>query len=286
MTAHATALPGARPTALLPWRQLTLISVYWFGINVVWGAYEGFGQKQVELIVGSDSVGLTLGFLELLGGLVAVVTVPTVGAISDYTTSRFGRRKGYIITGTSLDLLFITGLSLVAMAEPEGWDGSAIGTTALMGLYAVLFLGLQFSSNLAQGPYQGLVPDLVAEPQVGLASGLVGVMRTVGLVAGFAVMAVGAAVQLWGLAFLAVGILEFVLAIGALYLALRSFSYAVSVILGDVWGWTRDRGEPARFTWSDRAVLFVMEHLRLRTINAIDVDPDEGVRVLPPDPTR
>ncbi len=46
------AVDSSRPTTLLPWRQLALISVYWFGINVVWGAYEGFGQKQVELIVG------------------------------------------------------------------------------------------------------------------------------------------------------------------------------------------------------------------------------------------
>ncbi len=92
----------ARPTAMLPSRQLGLISVYWFGINAVWGAYEGFGQKQIELIVGKGSVGSVMGPLELLGGLVAILTVPTIGAVSDYTTSRFGKRKGYIITGAGL----------------------------------------------------------------------------------------------------------------------------------------------------------------------------------------
>jgi len=204
---------SSRPTALLPWKQLGFISMYWFGINAVWGAYEGFGQKQVELIVGSGAVGSTMSLLELLGGLVAIAVVPTVGAVSDYTTSRFGKRKGYIITGTTFDLIFITGLSLIALSQPPGWDGAALGSTGLLVLYAVLFLGLQFSSNFAQGPYQGYVPDLVAEPQVGVASGLVGVMRTVGLVAGFAVMAVGAAMELWGLAFLIVGIIEFSLAV-------------------------------------------------------------------------
>jgi MFS family permease len=211
--AAVQAVVTGRPTALLPWRQLAVISVYWLGLNAVWGAYEGFGQKQIELIVGRGSVGSTLGPLELLGALVAVITVPIAGSLSDHTTSRFGRRKGYILAGAAFDLLFIGGLSLIAMAQPKGWDGSALGSTPLLVTYALLFLGLQLSSNVAQGPYQGLVPDLVAEPQVGLASGLIGVMRTVGVVSGFVVMAFGAANELWGPAFLVVGIVEIALAI-------------------------------------------------------------------------
>ena len=76
---------AARPTRLLPWSSLGLLAVYWFGINAVWGAYEGFGQKQVELIVGRDSTGTVLAILELLGAIVAIVVQPTMGAISDHT---------------------------------------------------------------------------------------------------------------------------------------------------------------------------------------------------------
>ena len=201
-----------RPTRLLPIRQLAIISVYWFGINAVWGGYEWFGQTQVELIVGQDSRGLTIGLLEALGALVPILVVPTVGALSDYTTSRFGKRKGYIITGAVFDLLFLTGLALLARAEPVGWDGSALGTPTLMALYALLFLGLQLSSNVAQGPYQGFVPDLVAEPQVGLASGAVGVMRMGGNIGGALIMMIGAAFDAWGLALFAIAIVEFTLA--------------------------------------------------------------------------
>ena len=91
------------------------------------------------------------------------------------------------------------------MAQPRDWDGQALATAQTLVLYALLFLGLQFSSNFAQGPYQGFVPDLVAEQQVGIASGLVGVMRTVGLVAGFAIMAAGARFEAWGVALFIVG---------------------------------------------------------------------------------
>ena len=43
---------------------------------------------------------------------------------------------------------------------------------------------LQFSSNFAQGPFQGYVPDLVPAHQVGRASGLMGVMIVLGQVVG------------------------------------------------------------------------------------------------------
>ena len=39
---------------------------------------------------------------------------------------------------------------------------------------------LQFSSNFAQGPYQGYIPDLVPGRQVGVASGLLGAANIAG----------------------------------------------------------------------------------------------------------
>ncbi len=203
---------STRPTTLLPWKQLGLISVYWFGINAVWGGYEWFGQTQVELMVGRNDRGLAIGIIESLGALVAILVVPTVGAVSDYTRSRFGKRKGYIISSAFFDLLFLSGLALLAFAEPTDWDGQALGTPFLMVLYTLLFLGLQLSSNIGQGPYQGFVPDLVAEPQVGIASGSVGVMRTGGLIAGALIMMAGAQLNQWGLALIIIGVLEFSLA--------------------------------------------------------------------------
>lgn len=209
-------IEGIRPARLLPNRQLALMAAYWFGISVIWGGYEQFGQKQVQLLVGDASKGTAIAILELMGGLVALLVVPTMGAISDYTTTRFGRRKAYILTGTLFDVLFLSGLALVALPEPAPgtWDLQPLGTPAVLGLYILCFLGLQFSSNLAQGPFQGLVPDLVAEPQVGRASGLVGAMRVAGLVGGAVIMlTLGAQLNQWGLAILILGLVELALAL-------------------------------------------------------------------------
>lgn len=204
----------ARPTGFLPWGQLFAISVYWFGIQAIWGAYEFFGQKQVELMVGQSSRGLTIGIVETLGSLIALVVQPTAGVLSDYTTSRWGRRKGYIIVGATLDVVFLAGLALIALPEPAPgtWQGEALGTTPRLVAYVACYWLLQVSSNLAQGPFQGYVPDLVPERQVGTASGLMGVMRQVGLMFGAIVVAIGGAFNEWGAALVLVGLIELALA--------------------------------------------------------------------------
>ena len=90
----------------------------------------------------------------------AIIVQPTIGMISDYTVTRWGRRKPYIVIGATLDVVFLIGL--------------ALSQTYLMIL--VFLVLLQFSSNFAQGPFQGYVPDLVPAKQVATASGLMGVM--------------------------------------------------------------------------------------------------------------
>ena len=55
----------------------------------------------------------------------------------------------------------------------------------------LFFVLLQLTSNAARGPFAGLVPDLVPERQVGIASGLMGLMITLGLVGGYLLMMSG-----------------------------------------------------------------------------------------------
>jgi Na+/melibiose symporter-like transporter len=50
---------------------------------------------------------------------------------------------------------------------------------------------LQFSSNFAQGPFQGYIPDLVPAGQVGLASALVGIMSVLGVLTGQTIASFG-----------------------------------------------------------------------------------------------
>lgn len=182
-----------RPTTRLPLRQLLHVSVYWFGISAVWGGWAFYNQERVPDLVGHADTGLGMAVLSVIGMLVPLLLQPTIGSISDYTQTRWGRRKPFIAIGATLDVVFIAGLAT---------------SDTFLALLAFLLL-LQFSSNFAQGPFQGYVPDLVPEEQVGMASGLMGLMSVLGLIAGTEILSLGYGLgRNWTIPFLVVGVVE------------------------------------------------------------------------------
>jgi Na+/melibiose symporter-like transporter len=84
--------------------------------------------------------------------------------------------------------------------------GIATGSSVLV--LAAFMLLLSVSTNIARGPFQGYVPDLVAEPQVGLASGMVGLMQVVGNVTGFLLVSISVGLGVMELSLVAVAIVE------------------------------------------------------------------------------
>jgi MFS family permease len=164
-----TGLDAAgRPTRPLPMPQLIQISLYWLGLTVVWGGWEILGQERIEEFFEASVAPAMLGLMEATAVIMAIAVQPTVGNISDYTMSRWGRRKPYIFVGTVLDFVFLVAI--------------AFSATPLAFFTALVML--QFSANFAQGPFQGYVPDLVPEKQVGIASGLAGLAQVFGNILG------------------------------------------------------------------------------------------------------
>jgi MFS family permease len=177
VTVAAPQLSAAgRPAGALPWFQIFQLSIYWFGINAIWGGLNNvILQKRMDALVGPENAGTGIALLTALGAITAIIVQPTVGSISDYTMTRWGRRKPYIIIGAALDVVFLVGI--------------AVSNTYLSVVAFVVLL--QISSNFAQGPFQGYVPDLVPAAQVGTASGLMGLMIILGRIGGVAVASVG-----------------------------------------------------------------------------------------------
>ncbi|HEY8816683.1 MAG TPA: MFS transporter [Candidatus Dormibacteraeota bacterium] len=149
--------------------DFVVLSLYWVAIGYLWTSLGGLILPDMVIqLVGREHEGFALGVLEAVGSLMAVVWQPVAGALSDRTTTRFGRRRPYIVVGTVGDVLFLVGLALA-------------GT---FGLVLVFYFLLQAASNTAQGPYQGLMPDVVPEAQRGTASGYFGLANVVGLLVG------------------------------------------------------------------------------------------------------
>ncbi len=163
-----------RPTAALSAVQLFQISIFWFALNSIWGGFEVFQQERTQQL-GGDEGELILIVMELVAMPVAALTMPVAGSVSDHVTTRWGKRKPFIVAGSAATFLAMAGL---AMAD---------SVVALIGFFVLL----QLTSNIARGPFAGLVPDLVPERQVGIASGLMGLMITLGLVGGYLIMTLG-----------------------------------------------------------------------------------------------
>ena len=192
----ASETSGARPTASLSVGHLARISLYWLGLTAIDGAVGVFTQNRLNYNGFADplEVGRILFLLSIPVAVLSILIQPTVGAISDYTVSRWGRRKPYIVFGSLLDLVFLAGIALAS-------------NVLILGVFAAL---LAISTNIARGPFQGYVPDLIAERQVGLASALVGMMQILGNVTGFLLVSLAVGLGRMELAIAAVAIVELV----------------------------------------------------------------------------
>jgi MFS family permease len=182
----------------MPIFQIVQLSIYWFGINAIWGGLNNvILQRRMDALVGKENAGSGLALLTLLGAIVAILVQPTIGTISDYTATRWGRRKPYILIGAVLDVVFLAGIAT---------SNTYISVIAFVVL-------LQVSSNFAQGPFQGYVPDLVPAFQVGLASGLMGLMIVLGRIGGVVIASVGLFTGDFVIATIGLGLLELATAI-------------------------------------------------------------------------
>jgi MFS family permease len=182
----------------LRWYDYIFVNIFWLGLNIrntAVGAY--FMPYLVASFVPESIMNTALGALRSAGLVIAMLVQPAAGLMSDRSTSRFGRRRPYILVGALFDCLFLAAIAL-------SWNYWAL-------LIAILLL--QFSSNVSHGPLQGLIPDLVPEDQRGRASAFKAIMELLPVIlVGLTIAKMLGAGHLTG-AILVTGILLLVIAI-------------------------------------------------------------------------
>ena len=144
---------------------------YWLGLNFLWGGFTTvILPRMIELIVSPAIKGTALALVTGLQAVVAIVVQPISGAASDRIVTPWGRRRPLMVAGVTIQVALF-GLLVFAHSY-----------LAIL----VLMLLIETASNTAQGPYQGLLPDLVPSGRRGLASGLMGASQLGGSVIGVA----------------------------------------------------------------------------------------------------
>jgi Na+/melibiose symporter-like transporter len=153
-------------------RDHLLLSCFWLAYNFEWGALLPVVlPSQIAAIVGDSRKELLNGLVPAAGAALSLVATPIAGALSDRSQSRLGRRRPFLAVGTVVNILF-----LLLLAR--------IGAGGSIGLFLLLYLGVQLGANAAGGPYAGLIPDLVPPKQRGQASGWLALMTALGTLLG------------------------------------------------------------------------------------------------------
>jgi MFS family permease len=188
--AEGVGTPG-EPVAPVPRSWMLRFGVVWFGY---WMAT--LVPVQLVLPAQLDEIDPVhkvrdFGLISGLTGIAALITLPLFGAWCDRTTSRYGRRRIWIVGG-----LAVFAAGLVATGFQQHWV--AVGVAWL-----IATLGM----NAASVGLTATVADSVPDEQRGTVSAAIYAPQAVGIVVGlFAVTAVGGSIPL-SYAFLAVALL-------------------------------------------------------------------------------
>lgn len=116
--------------------------------------------KLSNLLGGSGAeVNNYLALLGTLGAVVSTITTIIIGALSDRTRSRWGRRTPWILVGSVLTALTMVGLGKINSAEQ-------------MPLFILLWCGIQTFINMIVAPLIAVIADRVAPKHRGTISSI------------------------------------------------------------------------------------------------------------------
>jgi len=117
----------------------------------------------VQQFVGEANKGASYGNIRLFSLMIAVLVQALAGMLSDRSTSRWGKRRPFMLASSLLESLVFIAIGLIA--------GHMEGQAGYNALFAAVMASMVFS-NLGQGAAQGLIPDLVPAGQQGRFAGI------------------------------------------------------------------------------------------------------------------
>lgn len=147
-TMQAGAAPsegGARKPHLSLWRIIEM-NLGFFGLQFSFGLQQG-NMAPIYSYLGADEAALPI--LQLAGPMTGLIIQPIIGAMSDRTNSKWGRRTPYFIVGAILCTL---GLFFMPLSQ------SIIMAASLLWI-------LDAGNNITMEPYRAYVSDRLNEDQ-------------------------------------------------------------------------------------------------------------------------
>ena len=141
-----------KPT--LSFWQMWNLSFGFFGVQIAY-ALQSANISRIFATLGADPH--TLSFFWVLPPLMGMVVQPIVGAMSDKTWCKWGRRKPYLYVGALV--------AIIVMALLPNSGSFEMTVKAALAFGAVMLMLLDTSINMAMQPFKMMVGDMVNEEQ-------------------------------------------------------------------------------------------------------------------------
>ena len=154
--------------------KLWNISFGFFGVQIAY-ALQSANISRIFSTLGADPHNLS--YFWILPPLAGIIVQPIVGAASDKTWTRFGRRIPYLFIGSLVAVL------VMCLLPNAGSLGMAVSTAMVFGLISLMFLDT--SINMAMQPFKMLVGDMVNEKQKALAYSIQSFLCNAGSLVGY-----------------------------------------------------------------------------------------------------
>ena len=134
--------------------KLWNISFGFFGVQIAY-ALQSANISRIFATLGADPHNLS--YFWILPPLMGIIIQPIIGALSDKTWTRFGRRIPYLFVGAAVAVL------VMCMLPNAGSFGLTVAGAMVFGLISLMFLDT--SINVAMQPFKMMVGDMVNEKQ-------------------------------------------------------------------------------------------------------------------------
>lgn len=148
----------------LRWYDSLTINIYFFGLTLRAQTLTPLILPLlVQQFVGDANKGASYGNIRLYSLMIAVLVQALAGMFSDRSTSRWGKRRPFMLASSLLESITFIAIGIIA-ARMEGQAG-------YNALFAAVIASMVFS-NVGQGAAQGLIPDLVPPEKQGRFAGI------------------------------------------------------------------------------------------------------------------
>ena len=182
-------------TPKLDYKKVFLIGFGFFSTSVMWAVYNTYvpiflqaGRPGFEATTfGFGLSAVATGFIMTLDNIAAFFIQPIMGAFSDRTYTRIGRRMPFIVIFAPIAVLAFVLIPLAPQMIPAAANGQVAELGGTFTFFIVAIGVMLLAMAVFRTPVVALMPDLVPSPLRSKANGVINLMGGLGGVLSFLV---------------------------------------------------------------------------------------------------